>query len=199
MGMRGGEEKGLLGLNKRSGMFWIWNKKMDIRRVAMKTWVKHEDPNNKYGATFTLGDRNIELPPGAVISVTRGELFNIPRLIINGILNQFIMKALTKNEDLLYAELTGQMQGGIGQTMTVWRSAKSMNQFRTSGSHHFARKFFSWVFYSGKVQSYFLTWEHQGALPSSDEITTFVKTYGRHFDGGKMVKKANSPKKQNPK
>jgi hypothetical protein len=53
--------------------------------------------------------------------------------------------------------------------------------------------------YSGKVQSYFLTWEHQGALPSSDEITAFVKKYGRHFDGGKMVKKVNHSKKQNPK
>lgn len=165
---------------------------------ALKTWKKHVDPNNKYGATFTLGDRNIELPPGAVISVTRGEAFNIPRLIINGILNQFIMKAMTKNEDLLYAELTGQMQGGIGQTMTVWKNGKRMNQFRTSGFHNFARKFFSWVFYSGKVQSYFLTWEHQGLLPSPEEITAFVKTYGRHFDGGKLVKKANPPKKQNP-
>jgi len=160
----------------------------------MKTWVKLEDPNNKYGATFTLGDRNIMLPPGAVISVTRGELFNIPRLIINGILNQFIMKALTKNENLLYAELTGQIQGGIGQTITVWRDGKRMNEFRKSGSHNFARRFFSWVFYSRKVQSYFLTWGHIGHLSSTDEITTFVKKYGRHFDGGKLVKNANPPK-----
>ncbi|MFD4931445.1 hypothetical protein ACFWMS_21440 [Peribacillus butanolivorans] len=163
----------------------------------MKTWMKHEDPNNKYGATFTLGDRNIMLPPGAVISVTRGELFNIPRLIINGMLNQFIMKALTKNENLLYAELTGQMQGGIGQTITVWRDGKRMNEFRKSGSHNFARRFFSWVFYSGKVQSYFLTWGHQGHLSSAEQIATYVKKYGRHFDGGKLVKKANPPKTTN--
>lgn len=160
----------------------------------MKTWMKLEDPNNKYGATFTLGDRNIMLPPGAVISVTRGELFNIPRLIINGMLNQFIMKALTKNENLLYAELSGQMQGGIGQTITIWRDGKRMNEFRKSGSHNFARRFFSWVFYSGKVQSYFLTWGHVGHLSSAEQITTFVKKYGRHFDGGKLVKNANPPK-----
>jgi hypothetical protein len=162
----------------------------------LKTCTKHEDPNNKYGATFTLGDRNFELPPGAVISVTRGEFFNIPRLIINGMLTQIIMKAMTKNENLLYAELTGQMQGGIGQTTTVWKDGKRMNQFRTKGFHNFARRFFSWVFYSGQVQSYFLTWEHLGHLPSSGEITTFVKTYGRHFDGGKMVKKANPPQRR---
>jgi len=157
----------------------------------MRTWIKHEDPNNKYGATFTIGDRNIELPPGAVISVTRGENFNIPRLIINGIVNQFVMKALVKNEDLLYAELTGQMQGGIGQTITVWKDGKRMNRFRTSGAHNFARKFFGWVFYSGKVQSYFFTWPHQGALLSSEEITNILKTQGRHYDGGKLVRKAN--------
>ncbi|NRF92506.1 hypothetical protein HQN89_15975 [Paenibacillus frigoriresistens] len=160
----------------------------------MKTWTKHEDPTNKYGATFTLGDRNVLLPTGAVISVTRGELFNIPRLMINGLLNQFIMKAMTKNEDLLYAELTVQMQGGVGQTTTVWKDGKRMNKFRTKGFHNFTRRFFSWVFYSGKVQSYFLTWELEGQLPPAEEITTHVKTYGRHFDGGKMVKKAD-PKK----
>jgi hypothetical protein len=33
----------------------------------MRTWTKHEDPNNKYGVTFTLGDRKIELLQGAVI------------------------------------------------------------------------------------------------------------------------------------
>ena len=55
----------------------------------MRTWMKHEDPHNKYGATFTLGDRNVILPPGAVISVTRGEMFNIPRLIIKESLFSF--------------------------------------------------------------------------------------------------------------
>ncbi|GIP40566.1 hypothetical protein J31TS4_38460 [Paenibacillus sp. J31TS4] len=159
----------------------------------MRTWVKHEDPANKYGATFTLGSREIELPPGAVISVTRGEQFTIPRLILNGVINQFIMKAMPKNEDLLYAELSGQMQGGIGQTVTVWRDGKQMTRFRTSGSHNFGRKFFSWVFYSGKVQSYFLTWPHEGKLPSAEEMTTYVKTYGRHFDGGALKKKATPP------
>ncbi len=165
----------------------------------MKTWIKHEDPNNKYGATFTLGERGIELPAGTVISVTRGEAFNIPRLLVNGIVNQFVIKGLTKNNDLLYAELSGQLQGGIGQTLTVWKDAKRMNMFRTSGSHNFARKFFSWVFYSGKVQSYFLTWEYEGEIPSTEEATAIVKTYGRHFDGGKLIRKATPPKMKNRK
>ena len=88
--------------------------------VIVRKWVKHEDPDNKYGATFTLGDKHSDLPKDAIVSVTRGENFNIPRLMINGILNQFIMKSLVKNENLIYAELTGQLQGGVGQTLTVW-------------------------------------------------------------------------------
>ncbi|MFC5527891.1 hypothetical protein [Cohnella yongneupensis] len=66
-----------------------------------------------------------------------------------------------------------------------------MNKFRTKGFHNITRRFFSWVFYSGKVQSYFLTRELEGYLPPAEEITTQVKTYGRHFDGAKMVKKAD--------
>lgn len=94
-----------------------------------KRWEKVIDPNNKYGGAFILGDRNVEVPPTAVVSVTRGEQFNIPRLMINGFLNQMIMKAMSKNENLLYAELKGQLDGGIGQTMTVWKEGKQMNSF----------------------------------------------------------------------
>lgn len=101
-----------------------------------KKWEKQIDLNNKYGGAFILGDRNVEVPPNAVVSVTRGEHFNIPRLIINALLNQMIMKAMSKNENLLYAELKGQLDGGIGQTMTVWKAGKEMNSFRTSGIHN---------------------------------------------------------------
>lgn len=159
----------------------------------MRKWIKHVDPNNKYSATYTLGNRDIVLPPEAVISVTRGEQLSMTRLVINGIINQFVMKALTKKEDLLYAELTGQMQGGIGQTLTVWKDMKRMNSFRTTGSHQFARKWFGWVFYRGRVQSYFLTRPHQGTIPSAQEMEKEVKEHGRQFKGGQLVKKATPP------
>ena len=160
----------------------------------MRKWVKHEDPNNKYGATFTLGNKSVSLPNDAVISVTRGENFNIPRLIINGLLNQFIMKALSKNENLLYAELTGQLQGGVGQTLTVWKDPKLMNNFRTKGFHNFSRRFFSWIFYSGNVKAYFHTWKLSETIPSSDEAKKFVLENGRFFHGGKLIRKANHHK-----
>lgn len=108
----------------------------------MKAWVKYPDPNNKYGARFTFGDKDIPLPETAMISVTRGEKFNVFRIIINGIVNEFIKKQLIKNENLIYAELSGQLQGGIGQTVTVC-----------------------------------------------------IKKYGRHYNGGKLVRQAQKPPK----
>lgn len=157
-------------------------------------WVKYQDPNNKYGARFTFADKDIPLPETAIISVTRGEKFNIFRTVINGMVNEFIKKQLIKNDNLLYAELSGQLQGGIGQTVTVWKDGKSMNNFRTRGSHKFAERFFSWVFYSGKVQAYFLTWRINH-IPTDHEIEENIKKYGKHFIGGKLVRQAQKPPK----
>lgn len=163
----------------------------------MKEWVKHQDPNNKYGAKFTLGDRSVELPETAIISVTRGENFNILRIMINGSINNFVKKQLLNNENLLYAELSGQLQGGIGQTVTVWKNGRSMNNFRTKGAHKFAVRFFSWVFYSGKVQAYFLTWKISNSIPEENEIEEIVRKYGRHLDGGRLINPAQQPPKIN--
>jgi hypothetical protein len=156
-------------------------------------WVKHQDPNNKYGAKFTLGERDIPLPETAIISVTRGERFNIVRLIINGIINEFVKKQLTRNENLLYAELSGELQGGNGQTVTVWKDGSSMNKFRTKGAHKFAKQFFAWVFYGGKVQAYFLTWRISNQIPADKEIEETIKKYGRHFDGGRLIRQTQKP------
>ncbi|MGG4398013.1 hypothetical protein ABEX25_27335 [Paenibacillus thiaminolyticus] len=159
----------------------------------MKGWVKHPDPNNKYGAKFTLGERDIQLPDTAIISVTRGERFNVFRIIINGIVNMFVKKQLLRENDLLYAELSGRLQGGIGQTVTVWKDINSMNNFRTKGAHKFAKRFFAWVFYSGKVKAYFLTWRISKHIPTDIEIEETIKKYGRFFDGGRLVRQAQQP------
>lgn len=159
----------------------------------MKSWVKHQDPDNKYGAKYTLGERDIPLPENAVISVTRGEKFNFLRLLINGIINEFVKRQLRKNDDLIYAELSGQLQGGIGQTVTVWRNGNTMNHFRTTGAHQFARRFFSSVFYGGKVQAYFLTWKAPQYIPDEKELEAIILQYGRHFDGGELIRKAQQP------
>ncbi|WP_028563727.1 hypothetical protein [Paenibacillus pinihumi] len=159
----------------------------------MVRWTKHADPHQKYGAKYTWGDRNIELPEQAIISVTRGENFSLVKLMINGVINEFVKKQLIRNQKLLYAELTGQLEGGIGQTVTVWRSGTDMNHFRTNGAHKFAKRFFSWVFYSGGVQAYFLTWKITGCIPDEQEIEHMIRTYGRHFDGGRLVRPTGQP------
>jgi hypothetical protein len=161
----------------------------------VREWVKHQDPKNKYGAKFTLGHRNVELPETAIISVTRGGNFNLFRIMLNGSINTFVKKQLLNNENLLYAKLSGQLQGGVGQTVTVWKNGISMNNFRTKGAHKFAKKFFSWVFYSGKVQAYFLTWKIANSIPEENEIKEIVQKYGRHFDGGRLIKHAQQPPK----
>lgn len=165
--------------------------------VADRKWVSVRDPEVKYGGTMILGEREVKLPRGAVISVTRGEDLSLPRTIINMILTQFIKKAMTKNDNLLYAELTGRIDGGgMGQTLTVWKSGDRVNAFRVKGRHNFARKFFGWVFYSGKAQAYFLTWKADGVIPTAEEAALIVKEHGRYFDGGKLVKKASPPQRK---
>ncbi|TLS38362.1 hypothetical protein FCL54_07040 [Pseudalkalibacillus caeni] len=138
------------------------------------------------------GERKIPLPEDAIISITLGARFNIWRTIVNGFLTRFVMKQMMNNPGLLYAELVGNMEEGYGQTMTVWES-KAMVPFRDSGSHKFSMKFFSWVFYSGKVHAYFSTYKANGYIPTFEEANQIAREYGRFFEGGKLIRKAQKP------
>lgn len=162
----------------------------------MKKWVRHKSAENEHQAVSTLGSREIELLPGSVISVTRGENFQFLQLMLNECLNRMMMKKMEKTDDLLYAALSGPLPGGVSQTVTIWKSGRKMNQFRQDGLHEFFRKVFKWVFFSGNVQAYFLTWKVEGTIPPPEEITSFVKKYGRHFDHGVLVRKGSIPVKQ---
>jgi hypothetical protein len=157
-----------------------------------RKWVQVPNPNDKYSGSLVLGDREVELPPDAIISVTRLENMSLWRTILNFLLTLLVMKQMRKNEGLLYAELTGNMKGGGGNTLSVWKS-REMIPFRDSGSHRFSMKFFRWIF-SGKVQSYFLTWKANGHIPTYEEATAIVKKYGKHYDGNSLVRKASRPK-----
>jgi hypothetical protein len=160
--------------------------------VSGRHWVVERDPGNKYRGSFTLGDRNVQLPANAVVSVTRGEGFNLWRMIVNAVANQFVMRQMIKLPGLLFAELTGDGRQGFGQTLTVWEN-RAMVPFRDGGAHHFAKRFLSWVFLGGKVQAYFLTWSADGRIPSVEEAAALSKTYGRYFDGGKLIRKQRRP------
>jgi hypothetical protein len=49
------------------------------------------------------------------------------------------------------------------------------------------------VFYSGDVRAYFLTWKIENRVPSDVEIEVAIKTYGRYYEGGKLVRHAQQP------
>ncbi|MCI0571468.1 MAG: hypothetical protein L0Y66_12000, partial [Myxococcaceae bacterium] len=146
--------------------------------------------HGKYGGRMTLGYRDIELPPDAIVSVTRGERFSLWRLLINSIANQLVLKQLQKNPHLLYAELTGGLDEMGGQTVTVWR-AKEMVPFRDSGAHGWALKYLKWVIFGGRVEAYFLTWKANGRIPTTEEARTLVKAHGRGVRGGKPFQQAS--------
>lgn len=158
-----------------------------------RKWIRHMNPENPYAARIVLGDSTIELPEDAVISLTLGEQFSLWRTIVNGLVTVLVQKQLAKNPHLLYSELSGDAKAGNGLTLSVWSGkGRKMGEFRESGAHKFAMRFFSWVFYSGKVQAYFLTFPANGGrIPTAAEATELCHEYGRHFDGGKLVKKAS--------
>ncbi|MCJ8007148.1 hypothetical protein ACFFF5_06540 [Lederbergia wuyishanensis] len=157
-----------------------------------KIFVTHKSPDSKYEGLITYGNRDIVLSKNALISITLGEKFPVWKTIVNGIVSQFVMKQMKKSPKLLYAEMKGNVKEGYGLTMTVWEP-KSMKQFRDSGAHKFAMRFFSWVFYSGKSHAYFLTFKHNGSIPTSDEAIELAREYGRFFDGGKLIRHSRPP------
>lgn len=160
--------------------------------MTERQWITHKDPANKYAARFTLGTREVELPPDAIISLTLGDGFSIGRMIANGVITQFIQRQLLKSAGLIYAELDGDARTGSNLTMSVW-SGKAMTKFRDSGAHKIAKNFFSWIFYSGKTQVYFLTCGAKGRIPTTEEGYALARQFGRHFDGGVEVRATKQP------
>lgn len=160
--------------------------------MSKRNWVLHRNPANKYAGTMTLGDPGVEIPANAIISATRSERFSIGRLILNNILNQFIQRQLLQVPGLVYAELTADMKEGYAQTMLVW-SGRDLTEFNKGGAHHFARRFFGWVLLGGTVHHYSLHWQANGRIPATSEVETLLKTHGKLYVGGTLVRKPSRP------
>ena len=140
-----------------------------------------------------IGNRETPLPEGAMISITRVEKLSFFRYIVNSILNRIIMKSMQHHPDLLFAEITGRRQGGVSQTVTVWRAPNALAPFVKRGSHGVAKKKFVWVFFGGEVDAYFLTRRANGVVPDAGEAERLVKQDGRYYKGGKLVRQAAKP------
>ncbi|KAA0965806.1 hypothetical protein FQ087_05915 [Sporosarcina sp. ANT_H38] len=146
---------------------------------------------------FVLGKMPEQIPETTFISLTRGEGLNLFQLFVNQVLNLMIMNQLKKSLGLIYAELDGELiQGrGYGQTMTVW-DGKTMHKFLNKSSHGFAMKFFAWVIHRKNTKTYYLTFSANGKIPTTAEATNLLREYGKYYDGGKLARKANPPKKE---
>lgn len=147
--------------------------------------------------SFTLGTRHVVLPSDALISVTLVERMSMGRSLMLSLVNMLlVMGQLKRDPGLLYSELVGAEDpdgSKWGVTLSVWES-KAMMPYRDSSGHSLAMRFFSWIFFGRKVQSYFLTCRALGRLPSYEESRSLAQQYGKHFDSGKLNRTARPPK-----
>lgn len=160
-----------------------------------KKWaVKRGSGNN---GKFVFGKMPERISETTFVSLTRGEGLNLFQLFVNQVLNLMIMNQLKKSLGLIYAELDGELiKGrGYGQTMTVW-NGKTMHKFLNKSFHGFAMKFFAWVIHRKNTKTYYLTFSANGKIPSTAEATDLLRKYGKYYDGGKLARKANPPKKE---
>jgi hypothetical protein len=142
----------------------------------------------------TYGERDLsQLGPDALVTITRSEQLGWFRLLVAAVINQFIMSQMVKRDTVLYAEVVSDLKKLSAQTMTVWKNGREMTEFRNSGAHGKAIQFFHWVFYSGRVQSYVLSYQAKGHIPSVEEAAVIVMQYGRYADGGNVKRPARNP------
>jgi len=161
--------------------------------MELRQWEKHLHPENNHGGSFTLGEKIQSFPDDTIISITLGENFSFFRNVVSKIIFHFVMQQLSKQRDLIYAELSHDFKGGFGQTLTVWRR-QSLIDFLEKPVHHYAYRFISWFFFNGKAQSYFLTYVPiNRRIPNFEEANLLVRTYGRHFNGGQLIRSQRKP------
>jgi hypothetical protein len=165
--------------------------------MTKKKWSMQKGVEGAPGI-LVLGSKPEKLPEHAYISLTRGEGLTFIQLLFNQLLNLTVMNQMRKTPGLIYAELAGELkQGrGSGQTMTVWEG-KTMTNLRNHGSHAWAMKFFTWVIHRKNTRNYYLTYRSQ-AIPTSQDAARIVKEYGKFYDKGALVRKANPPKPEHP-
>ncbi|KAB7709186.1 hypothetical protein F9802_03510 [Bacillus aerolatus] len=161
--------------------------------MEKKKWITKKGKGSN--GTLVLGKKPELLPETAFISLTRGEGLNFLQLFVNYVLTLMVMRQMKKSPGLIYAELSGELKRGKGngQTMTVW-DGKLMPKFRNKSSHGFAMKFFGWVIHRRNTKTYYLTYSANEQIPSTTEATELMRKYGKFYDGGKLARKATSPK-----
>ncbi|KEO84855.1 hypothetical protein EL26_02270 [Tumebacillus flagellatus] len=145
------------------------------------------------GQRVTYGEPDAsQLGPESVITITRSERLSLFRLLVAAFLNETIMRQMVKRDTVIYAELEADVRAGWAQTLSVWKNGREMTEFRNSGAHGRALRFFRWVFYGGKVQAYVLSYKAWGEIPNMEEAAALAVEYGRFADGGEIVRQAKN-------
>jgi hypothetical protein len=156
--------------------------------MSGRKWVRHP------GQLVTYGERDrSQLGPDSVVTITRSERLSLFRLLVAAVLNETIMRQMVKRDTVIFAEVAANVREGWAQTTSVWKNGREMTEFRNSGAHGKALKFFHWVFYGGRVHSYVLSYKALGEIPHLEEAAQIVKQYGRFAEAGEIVRTAKSP------
>ncbi|MBO9539762.1 hypothetical protein J7643_04120 [bacterium] len=145
------------------------------------------------GGRLVLGERPDELPADTVVSITLGAGFGLWQFILNGIASHFVMKQCLKMPGLVYGELASDLKTGFSLTLTVWKG-QAMREFRDNKAHGWSKRMLWWVFYGGKAEAWFLTYQDR-RLPDVAEAKRLAETYGRHYKQGGLVRPQRKPER----
>lgn len=150
-------------------------------------------PEIKVGGYLIYGEKQ-QVDEHCLISVTLLENLRGFRNLISYLLTFAIMLQVKRTPSVLYSELMGDLTGGRLCTMTVFSGGKEMVTFRDRGAHGVIQRFFAWVIFGGGVQTYFLSWQPKGAIPTVDEAVSIARAHGKHFDSGLQTRRASRPR-----
>jgi len=143
-----------------------------------------------------LGERTDfpQLPAGSVVSITHGIHMKLLQTLVSTLVNHlFILPALKKNGELLYAEGHGDLFSGESLLITVWRG-KGMIEFRDKGAHGWAKDRLTPFVFGQNVTAWFLTYmpkDHR--IPTAEKARQLSETFGKMMVNGSFVRSAARP------
>lgn len=151
----------------------------------------------RFGGIQRLGSRAEwpSLPEEAVVSITYGLHLSPFQGLVNSIVfGLFILPGLTRDPNLLFAELHGDRLSGESLTLTVWRRGRAVARFRDQGAHGWAKRLLTSLVFGGQARTWFLTYRPQdGHLPASAEARRLAEVYGKEGHRGRVVRAARWP------
>ena len=155
----------------------------------MRRWITAETFGK--GGRMALGQRPVELPADAVVSITLATNLSLRQFVMGALVSQLIMRQCRKAPGLLYAEVAADYDGRYSYTLSLWRGPE-MRAFRDKRSHGWAMRKMAWLFYGEAAEAWFLTYRTD-TLPAFREAMETARRHGRHFKAGMQVRPQSPP------